>query len=446
MSGALSTVSIKDVPAIVEADPIKISWQGRFTLWVLLVLGVVVFVTVLGTEPERAWTAFQVNFLYWVTISAAATVFASIFHICNAQWARPIVRIFSAGSNFLLGAAIPLMIVFVYGAKYIFVWYHEEIPGKGVWLNPNFVYMRDALALILLGFVARRVIYYSIRRDIGAVRSGLTGVEGAGKARWSDKSYDHFVAGWGSDPRAEIRKSTERMGRLSPIVIILYSAVISIIAFDQEMSVDPHWYSTLFGGFIFMGAIYGAVAWTSMSVGMARELHPLFLQKIDRKTLHDLGKLLFGFGIFWAYLFWSHYLPIWYGNMPEETEYIILRLRELPWRNLAWMVLGCCFIVPFLLGLSRDVKQMPLLLFVTGSIVAFGLWIQHYLLFAPTIFKDVIPLSIAEVFISFGFMAAFLLSGIRFLERYPLIPFGDFYLKSEHDAAPAHSHTEKAAA
>lgn len=429
MSGAYS-VNIKDVPAIVEAGPIRVTWQGRFTLYLLVALGIVAFVTVLGAEPERAWTAFQVNFLYWLMVSAGASSFAAIFHICNAEWARPISRIFQAASNFLLAIGIPLMIVYLFGARHIFVWANQEIAGKEVWLHPNFVYMRDVLALIFFGFLASRVIYYSLRRDIGAVRSGLSGASEAEVARWRDKKYDRFVVGWSGDPHAQIQAATDRMGFLSPLVIIFYSIVISLIAFDQLMSVDPHWYSTLYGGFIFMGGIYVGVAWVSMCVGMVRELHPLFLHKVNRKVLHDLGKLLFGFGIFWAYLFWSHYLPIWYGNMPEETQFLILRLREEPWRNLAWLVLGCCFVVPFLLGLSRDVKQIPLLLFATGAIVAFGIWLQDYLLFAASVFPHSIPLSLAEVFISFGFMAAFLLSGISFLEKYPLIPFGDFFRKS----------------
>jgi len=150
---------------------------------------------------------------------------------------------------------------------------------------------------------------------------------------------------------------------------------------------------------------------------------------IKRKTLHDLGKLLFGFGIFWAYLFWSHYLPIWYGNMPEETAFIILRLRVAPWRDLAWLVLGMCFIIPFMMGLSRDLKQVPVLLACTGIISSIGLWLMMYLLFAPTIYPDHIPVGMMDVAVGIGFVGLFALSAARYLERNPLIPFGDLYLE-----------------
>src|SRR5262249_36924478 len=159
-----------------------------------------------------------------------------------------------------------------------------------------------------------------------------------------------------------------------------------------------------------MGAVYLAMAWNSMWVGLVRSSHPLFTLKVERRTLHDLGKLLFGFGIFWTYLFWSHYLPIWYGNMPEETQYIILRLREQPWHDVAWMVLAMCFIIPFLLGLSRDVKQTPPLLFCTGMIVACGLWLEHYLLFTPSLYPHEIPFNVTDIAVTLGFFGAFLLS------------------------------------
>lgn len=429
MSHGAGFISRNDVPDIIRAKPFTLPNTMRLVLMLFVLIGIA------GAgwgftqgDTLHTWTSIQVNFLFWLCLAAASTCFSAALHICNAQWSRPIRRLFESGSNFFLITPVFLIILYL-GHHHMFIWAREPIPGKGAWLTSEFVYVRDILALVLLIYLARRVVFFGLRRDFLAIRGGLSGLPKDDVARWNDKHYDRYVAGAKGDALSEIQLTTDRMGRLSPVVIFFYALVISLIAWDQEMSVDPHWYSTMFGGFVFMGAVYLAMAWCSMTVGVARILHPLFRAKVTRATLHDLGKLLFGFGIFWAYLFWSHYLPIWYGNIPEETGWIVLRLRKEPWHSLAWFVLGSCFIVPFLLGLSRDVKQVPQLLFCTGVIVAIGLWTQHYLLFAPTIFPEHIPIGIIDIAITLGYMGIYILCAGSFLERVPLMPFGDLYQK-----------------
>ena len=430
MSHSPSPVTLKDVPSIVTAEPFRLAKGLQILAVVMIAVGVYGFAREAfgGGDPRHAWSAFQVNFIYWFCIAIASTGFTAVFHICNAQWARPLKRLFEAGSAFLIYCPLILLFLFAFRAyDSIFSWAGSEIPGKSSWLQPGAVYVRDIIAMIVLILISKRLVHWSIRRDIGAIRSGLTGLSKEQTQRWHEPQYDCYVQDWGSDAHAELRKIDHLMGRFSPPMIMVYALVMTLIAFDQVMSVDPHWYSTMFGAFVFMGAVYLAVAWTSMSVAFVRT-HPLFRAKVERRTLHDLGKLLFGFGIFWAYLFWSQYLPIWYSNMPEETGYMILRLREEPWHQVGWMVLGLCFFIPFLLGLSRDVKQIPQLLFCTGMIAACGMWVQHYLLFVPTLFPDHIPYGFTDVSITLAFFGAYLLSVTKFLEKVPLMPFGDLYV------------------
>jgi hypothetical protein len=434
MSHGVSPVTIKDVPAIVTAEPYKLPPFWKTLALIFIAIGVVAFAWGIMTpeKAKHAWIVFQVNFTFWFLLAAASTCFSAVLQICNAQWARPLYRLFESGANFFLWSPVILLVLFVLrGYNEIFIWAHETFPGKEVWLQPWYLYMRDILSMLFLIYFGRRVVYHSIRRDIGAIRSGLTKVEGSAASRWSEKKYDCYVTNWGSDSRAEIQRSTDCMIRLSPAVIIIYSIVVSLVAYDQMMSIDPEWYSTLFGGFIFMGGAYIATAWCGMLVAVSRAVHPLFVSKVERRTLHDLGKLIFGFGIFWAYLMWSHYLPIWYANMPEETHYVLVRLREQPWHSVAWIVLGMCFILPFLLGLSRDVKQTPPLLFCTGMIVICGIWLEHYLLLVPSLYPHTIPFGLVEVAVTLGFLGAYVLSTASFLAKAPLIPFGDLYLKTD---------------
>ncbi len=426
MSHSPSPVSLKDAKAICEAGPLKAPIWLKALLFILILVGAGTFFLKYGGDKRAALVSLQVNFIYWFLLSAAASCFAAVFQICNAQWSRPLRRVFESAHVFLLFSVLP-MIALYFNAGELFQWVHEPAIGKEGWLTPKFLYSRDLIAILIFVLLAKKLISYSVSRDIGAIRGGLVDISSDAKERWANKRYDRYVSGFGSNTKQAIAEVTGNMGRLSPVLIIVYSLVMSLVAFDQIMSVDYHWYSTLYGVLYFMGGAYLTFAWVGISVPWLRKFHPLFKAKIERRTLHDAGKLLFGFGIFWAYMFWSHYLPMWYGNIPEETGWVIIRLRQEPWHTLAWTVFGLCFIVPFFLGLSRDVKQVPFLLAATGTIVAVGLWLQQYILFAPTLYPENIPLDLMDIGIYAGFMGAFLLCCFSYLEKVPLMPFGDLY-------------------
>lgn len=426
MSHVLSSVSKKDIPNIVTAEPFTLSPVAKNAMYALIVVGLAgLGIGLMGDHPRDVWVSFHINFVFWFVIAAASTGFSAVFHICNAQWVRPIRRIFESASVYFLFSVVPLIVLYVFGKGHLFEWTHKHIHGKGPWLEPNFVYIRDIIGVLVLAYISRLVVFHSLRRDIGAIRSGLVDVEKAKLTRWEQNLYDKYVADWSDDAQASIQASTDRMGRLSPAVVIMYALLVTMIAFDQMMSVDPHWYSTLFGVLIFMSGVYGAMAFAGIMTWYARKRCLIYRNKVDRKVLHDLGKLLFGFGIFWAYMFWSHYLPIWYGNLPEETQWIITRLRLEPWHTYAWWVLAMCFIIPFLIGLSRDLKQIPSGLALTGVIVSIGIWAQFYLLFMPTLSPDSIPLCYTDVMVTAGFLGVFVLCAASFLEKMPLIPVGD---------------------
>jgi hypothetical protein len=421
-----SSISKEQIQAVILAKPFELSAKTHGILIAFILIGIASFVCelVLG-EAMHAWMALHVNFTYWFCAAAAASCFSAVFHICNAQWARPIIRLFQSTIVFFKWS--PLFLVLLYfGHHNIFEWAHHALPGgKGVWLSGNFLYLRDILSVLVMIYLANKVIYYSLRRDLGIIRSGVTGLSSEQISRWANSSYDSFVKSWNSDSKVELADIHQKLWNTAPFVVIVYSISMSLFAFDQIMSVDPHWYSTLYGGFYFMTGVYLCMAMMSILLVLVRKSHPVFIENINKKTLHDLGKLLFGFGIFWAYLFWSHYLPIWYGNMPEETGFIILRLRKEPWHTIAWMVFGLSFIIPFFLGLSRDIKQIPILLLATAGIVSVGIWLQQYLLFAPTLYPEHLPFSMTDVGIAIGFFGLFFLSCASFLKRVPLMPIGD---------------------
>lgn len=425
MSHGAQSISAEQIRSVVTAEPFEVNGQVKTILLAAVAVGIAGLVLGFLGDARATWVSVQVNFLFWFAIAAASTGFSAVIHICNAEWARPVRRLYESSSVYLLYAFVPLVALWLIGGTHLFVWFHEKIDGKELWLTPAFVYGRGLFAVVFLGYLMRRVVHYTIRRDLGAIRSGLCGVDKKDAARWMDSSYDSYLTGWKEAPEKEVAAATSRIGRLSPTVVIFYAVLMTFIAFDQIMSVDPHWFSTLFGALYFMSAVYAASAFMAILVPFACAVNPIFRAMVKKSTLHDLGKLLFGFGIFWAYMFWSHYLPIWYGNIPEETGWVITRLREQPWQSFAWVTLSLSFIIPFLIGLSRDVKQIPLGLALTGVIVLVGMWLQFYLLFAPTLYPHEIPLGIKDLLITLGFFGVYSLGCISFLRRVPLVPVGD---------------------
>ena len=140
---------------------------------------------------------------------------------------------------------------------------------------------------------------------------------------------------------------------------------------------------------------------------------------------HDLGKLFFGFCMLWADFFYCQFIVIWYGNIPEETSYIIQRTMTLPWSRLAWTVFILSFVIPFLILLNKQVKTKLRFMIGLCSLVLVGLWLEHYLLLSPSLNPkaDSIPIGIADVLITLGFLSLMAMAVRLALARFPeLIP------------------------
>jgi Ni/Fe-hydrogenase subunit HybB-like protein len=234
-----------------------------------------------------------------------------------------------------------------------------------------------------------------------------------------------------------LQKRWRRQIALSPALGILYAFVLSLLAFDFIMSLDPHWYSTLFGAYYFIGSFYTALAALVILTAAIRST-PGMEHYLSDRLLHDLGKLLFGFCCMTGYLFYVQFLVIWYGNLPEETRYIILRIRTSPWEPLAWAVLVLIFIIPFVTLLSRKIKSRPGIMALLGSLILIGMWLERYLLIAPSLMKGRISSpGMTEVLISAGFLGAMALTVIWFLRTFPLLPVSDPLFCETFTASPA---------
>lgn len=309
-----------------------------------------------------------------------------------------------------------LFFVLFLGRETLFPWILDPVPEKQAWLNVPFLFARNAIALLLLYGAGLAYLYYSLRPDVGMVDR---------PARRLDHGiYYVFTRNW-RGLEAELERRRNVLAVLAPLYILLYTLVFSLLGFDLAMSLDPHWYSTLFGAYFFMSSFYLGLAATAIIAVLARRALGLH-RHIARGQLHDLGKLLFGFCLVTGDFFWSQFVVIWYGNIPEETQYIILRAKEMPWAPLSWVVLVVAFLIPFFVLLSRWAKRAPSVMLAVGVLIAAGMWLERYVLVVPSLWHgEAAPLGWLEAGVTAGFLGAVGLSYVFFLQHFPILVQGD---------------------
>ncbi|TVP73021.1 MAG: hypothetical protein EA352_12255 [Gemmatimonadales bacterium] len=177
----------------------------------------------------------------------------------------------------------------------------------------------------------------------------------------------------------------------------------------------------LFPAWYFMGAFWAGIAFTVIAMILLKRSDSYFDQHMGPHQMHDLGKLTFGFAIFWAYLVFSQYIVIWYGNMPWEMSWIIDRSGE-DFGGLSLLVIVLCFLVPFAGLMGRDPKMRSAWLGSVAAIAMVGLWLERWLLIAPTLHEPgTSTLTFWEPLIGLGFLGLFALSVRWFLSTFPVI-------------------------
>ncbi|CAG1009299.1 hypothetical protein MYXO_03849 [Myxococcaceae bacterium] len=389
----------------------------------LIALGVLSFAYGLTQDPATAWRAYHVNFLYWASLAQGGVVIACIFVTVGAHWPGPIRRLAEALSAFVPLAAV-LGIVGFLGRDHIYPWIEHPVAAKAAWLNVPRLVLTDAGILIVLAGLTLAFLYHSIRPTLhGMVGKG----EGAASA---------LTRGWRGDAE-EQQRSLVITKRIAPILLLCFAFGYSIIGFDQVMSLSPMWYSNLFGAYFAWGGFLAAVAATALLATLNRA-RPGFEGEITSGRLHDIGKMVFAFSVFWMYLFWSQYLPIWYGNLPEETFFLEARLGSQffqstwdidwarlgePWVKLTLAAWLCCWVVPFWVLLGQRPKRTPAILGTVGCVVLFGFWLERNVLVWPS-FSPKDPsawIGPIQIGIALGFLGTFVLSYLVFTRVFPTL-------------------------
>jgi hypothetical protein len=251
---------------------------------------------------------------------------------------------------------------------------HTLQHGKAVWLSHGVMFGRLLIGLAILYGIGWLLIRADMVPDMFAAKNLVQG------GRRS--LYERMTAGYdGSE--GSIEANERRIRRLAASFVPIYAIVFTLVAFDGMMALQPHWFSNLFGGWYFMGSFLGAhMLLALLMIYGGRELGIADL--ISPKQRHDLGKLCFGFTVFWTYLMWAQFQVIWYGNLPEETGFVFSRLWG-HWWIVGKLVFVGMFVVPFigLLGVGPKKARLTLGFFAAVSLTA--LWLERYLLVVPSV-------------------------------------------------------------
>ncbi len=406
-----------DAPAMARDELTTLAWRpapprAKLVAAAVAAIGLIVFLATALVDPDRAWRAFHMNWLFFTVISSAGVAFVAVQRITTARWSRALVRLIEGYVAFLPIAFIGLILIFTFGRVHIFPWatVRPLIPEKRLYLDPAFLIPRDLIAFGIFVVLSLWLIYTSVRLDVGILPEG--------GAAWARRLRERMRAGFGEE-RRELHSTHSLQGKLAVFVVLTFGYCWSLLAFDLSMTLDGHFQSTLYGWWSFMTGWVGAlmllalvVVWWRWQLG-AESL-------LEDKHFHDLGMLCFAFTAFWGYLTFGQYLVNWFGNLGAETHWQRLHLVK-PWLPFTMAMVFLLFVLPFFGLVSRAAKSLlpTFIAFAFASLV--GLWMLRYIEVYPPIHGIVekAPFGIWEIAITLGFLGIWGACYAAFMNAFP---------------------------
>ncbi len=368
----------------------------RLLKWMALA-GAVTLVAGSLLAPERTWANLLLASFYLLGLGLAGVVFVALQYVTGAEWSVAFRRVPEAMAGTLpYAAGIFLLVLMV--SPWLYPWFHglhgEPDPSmwfKELWLSPVFFIVRALVYLaVWLGF-AHAILRTSRRQD-------------------DDGKPGHTV----------------RNIRLSAGFLVAFALTFWLATFDWIMSLEPHWYSTMFAVYHFAGLVLSGLAMITIVAVWLQRLGTL-RGILTVEHLHDLGKLLFAFSCFWMYIWFCQYMLIWYANFPEETGPYVHRLSGF-WEPLFLLNFLLNWAAPFAILLHVPAKRNPAILLKVSWVILVGRWVDLYLMIFPPFAGENPVFGIWEVGMMLGATGVFFLALSRALGRAAVAPVKDPYL------------------
>ncbi|MEM6641558.1 MAG: quinol:cytochrome C oxidoreductase [Bacteroidota bacterium] len=356
-----------------------------------------------GASPvkKRFLSNLWINSIFFGGLSIIGVFFFAIQYAAQAGWSAGLKRIPFAFGAWLPIGFITLLGVFLYGSHDIFHWTHADLytgpePDKIMLGKASYFFAPLEAGSFPFFWVARLVIFFVVWYFFFRKLRSLAYAEDldGGTKKWY------------------------KLRSTSAIFLVFFAVSSSMAAWDWIMSVDPHWFSTMFGWYVF------ASWWVS---GLALSLFIILFLKdkgllsvVNENHIHDMGKFVFAFSIFWTYVWFSQFLLIYYAHIPEETIYYLERWKSDHYAPVFFINLILNFFLPFLLLMTRDSKRHSRMLKVATMIIVFGHWIDFYLMISPATVGENGGFGFMEMGIIMMFISAFLYVVFNALSKAPL--------------------------
>jgi hypothetical protein len=361
---------------------------------VLAVLGAVACAILGPGNPKQFYFSWLVSFLFFLSLALGALFFVLIQYASQGGWGIVLRRI---GETVFVTLPVmaALFIPVLLGLHDLYEWSHQDAVARDALLRWKAPYLNVPF------FLARALLYFGCWSFIALLYYRLS--------RNQDAKEDHAAAA--------------RLRRLAGPALIVLALTSSFASVDWIMSLTPHWYSTMFGVYFFAGSFVGFIALLSV-VAVAMRRAGLLETIISVEHLHDVGKFLFAFTAFWAYIAFSQFFLVWYANMPEETIWFKARL-EGSWKTVSILLMVGHFGVPFLYLMGRAVKRRGSTLAVGGGWLLAMHYLDLYWQVMPTLHPEGLRPSILDVaaFVTVG--GCFVAASSWLMRRQALVPIRD---------------------
>ncbi|MDB9961519.1 quinol:cytochrome C oxidoreductase [Oceanihabitans sp.] len=354
---------------------------------------------------NRPWAALYVAAFFFMMIALGVLAFYAIQWAAQAGWSPVLFRVMEGITAYLLpGALIVLGIAAAshyLGHNNIFVWMDPEvvahdklIQGKSGWLNIEMFILRGLI------FITGWVLYRQFARKFSIAQDN-----------------------------ADDNRNFKKTFRISAAFLVFFIYTESMMSWDWIMSVDPHWFSTLFGWYVFAGmAVCGITVIAFISLYLKSRG---YLELVNDSHIHDLAKYMFGFSIFWAYLWFSQFMLIWYADIPEEVTYFVTRINDYNLPFFGMIVLNLVF--PFLVLMNSDYKRIPWFVVMAGIVILIGHYVDVFNMIMPATVGDRWYIGIPEISSILLFAGLFIFIVFTALTKAPLLAKRNPFVKESEN-------------
>lgn len=344
-------------------------------------------------DTAQFYRSYLIAFTFWLGITLGCLAIAMIHYLAGGAWGAVIRRLCEAATRTLPVLAV-FTVPFLFGLPHLYEWAHPEIVATDPLLQHKSAYLNAPF------FWVRAVVYLAI---------------------WLGLSY--FLNKWSRQQDQSTDPSlSNRMQSLSALGLILFGLTATFGAIDWLMSLEPHWFSHIYGAMVAMGGLIAALSFVVLVVALLSTREPLATY-VTPKVLSDLGSILFSFIFIWAYFAFSQYMLIWYANLNEETPWYIRRLNG-GWEWVAVALVVLSFILPFILLISQDLKRNWRTLAAVAGLVMLMRLVDLFWLVAPA-FTTTIRIHWLDIVAPVGLGGVWFFLFVRQLQSWPIVAPND---------------------